>query len=701
MTKLVQNDITSLVNEQSALAALNANYAALEAFSDSVLSRDGTSPNPMLADLDMNSHKILNIGDPLDMNHASIIGLDDGVALDEPVTVNQLNNAILSGGGAISTAPYITVTNNAFLPNERSLAVGAGLTSVDAGANATITLDLANNGVTYAKMQDITTDSLIGRDTAGTGDPETITLGASLSMTGAQVLQRAALTGDVTATAGSNATVIANDAVTFAKMQNIATDSLIGRDTAATGDPENITLDTTLQMSGAQVLQRAALTGDITASAGSNATTIPNNTVTYAKMQDVSATSRFLGRITAGAGDPEELTGTQATSLLNAFTSVLPGLATASGGGTTNFLRADGSWVAAGGGASGNMTRRTITTTDTIVSGDKGNVVEATSGTFTLAFTAAATLASGFWCIVTNSGTGDVTLDPNGAELIDGLTTWVLYTGGTILLICTGTAFETILISPMRKIFTGSGTFTKPGAGTSVLLEAWGAGGSGGRGGTGEGGGGGGAGAYVTRPQVSFSTLGTTETVTIGGGGTAITTNDTSGNAGGNTTIGSLLTAFGGGAGGGAGAGATFFGGGGGGGNETVGGNGGVDTEGTAGGLTQTTTASNVSGGGIGGANANTSKSVFGGAGGGDGGIGATVGNAGSTSFFGGGGGGGGSSAGAAGAGGTSRYAGNGGAGANAGNTATAGTQPSGGGGGSCTGNSGAGAAGQVVITVW
>jgi len=663
MTKLVQNDITSLVNEQSALAALNANYAALEAFSDSVLSRDGTSPNPMLADLDMNSHKILNIGDPLDMNHASIIGLDDGVALDEPVTVNQLNNAILSGGGAISTAPYITVTNNAFLPNERSLAVGAGLTSVDAGANATITLDLANNGVTYAKMQDITTDSLIGRDTAGTGDPETITLGASLSMTGAQVLQRAALTGDVTATAGSNATVIANDAVTFAKMQNIATDSLIGRDTAATGDPENITLDTTLQMSGAQVLQRAALT--------------------------------------AGAGDTEELTGTQATSLLNAFTSVLPGLATASGGGTTNFLRADGSWVAAGGGASGNMTRRTITTTDTIVSGDKGNVVEATSGTFTLAFTAAATLASGFWCIVTNSGTGDVTLDPNGAELIDGLTTWVLYTGGTIILICTGTAFETILISPMRKIFTGSGTFTKPGAGTSVLLEAWGAGGSGGRGGTGEGGGGGGAGAYVTRPQVSFSTLGTTETVTIGGGGTAITTNDTSGNAGGNTTIGSLLTAFGGGAGGGAGAGATFFGGGGGGGNETVGGNGGVDTEGTAGGLTQTTTASNVSGGGIGGANANTSKSVFGGAGGGDGGIGATVGNAGSTSFFGGGGGGGGSSAGAAGAGGTSRYAGNGGAGANAGNTATAGTQPSGGGGGSCTGNSGAGAAGQVVITVW
>jgi len=60
MTKLVQNDIASLTNEQSALAALNANYNSLELFSDSVLSRDGTTPNQMNADLDMNSNRIFN-----------------------------------------------------------------------------------------------------------------------------------------------------------------------------------------------------------------------------------------------------------------------------------------------------------------------------------------------------------------------------------------------------------------------------------------------------------------------------------------------------------------------------------------------------------------------------------------------------------------------------------------------------------------
>lgn len=110
---------------------------------------------------------------------------------------------------------------------------------VVSGVGTVLTID--TKAVTLAKMNDITTDSLIGRDTAGTGVPEVITLGASLSMTGAQVLQRAALTGDVTAAVNSNATTIANDAVTYAKMQNIsATDKILGRSSAGAGDAQEI-----------------------------------------------------------------------------------------------------------------------------------------------------------------------------------------------------------------------------------------------------------------------------------------------------------------------------------------------------------------------------------------------------------------------------------------------------------------------------
>jgi hypothetical protein len=61
------------------------------------------------------------------------------------------------------------------------------------------------------------------------------------------------------------------------------------------------------------------------------------------------------------------LTGTQATTLLDAFTSTLKGLAPASGGGTTNFLRADGSWAAPSSGG--------------VTDGDKGDITVSSSGT--------------------------------------------------------------------------------------------------------------------------------------------------------------------------------------------------------------------------------------------------------------------------------------------------------------------------------
>lgn len=96
------------------------------------------------------------------------------------------------------------------------------------------------------------------------------------------------------------------------------------------------------------------MSGDASIVASTGVLTIANDAVTYAKMQNVSATSRFLGRITAGAGDTEELTGTQATTLLDTFTSSLKGLAPSSGGGTTNYLRADGTWAAPSAGAGGS-----------------------------------------------------------------------------------------------------------------------------------------------------------------------------------------------------------------------------------------------------------------------------------------------------------------------------------------------------------
>lgn len=87
------------------------------------------------------------------------------------------------------------------------------------------------------------------------------------------------------------------------------------------------------------------LTGEVTAlGPGSVTATISNNAVTNAKLAQVDY-GTFKGRKTSGTGNIEDLTQADATALLNTFTSTLQGLVPASGGGTSNYLRADGTWA--------------------------------------------------------------------------------------------------------------------------------------------------------------------------------------------------------------------------------------------------------------------------------------------------------------------------------------------------------------------
>lgn len=69
------------------------------------------------------------------------------------------------------------------------------------------------------------------------------------------------------------------------------------------------------------------------------------------------------------------------------------------------------------------------------------------SGGFTLAFTAAATLGEGWNVMLRNDSTGTITLDPNGAEQIDGGTTLSLLPGQSCTVVCTGSAFYTYSLS--------------------------------------------------------------------------------------------------------------------------------------------------------------------------------------------------------------------------------------------------------------
>lgn len=385
---------------------------------------------------------------------------------------------------------------------------------------------------------------------------------------------------------------------------------------------------------------------------------------------------------TTSLGDNSTKAASTAFCVQQAFLAALPAQTS---DGLTRMLKS------LNGVASWGMTgiSRTARTSNTaLATSDNGNLIDITSGTFTQTFTAAATLTSGWYCYIRNSGTGDITLDPNGSETIDGLTSFVMYPGESRLVVCDGTAFYSIVLTSFYRTFTSTATFNTPPGYKSFGGYLWGAGASGTGNSTNGGGGGGGACNPFMRPATSF---GATETVTIGAGGVASSSN---GNAGGTSSIGTLVYAYGGGAPN------TYPSGGGG--VLSAGGGGGSPYGGLpafqsgfsdgslinsisgsyGGGTAKAATSNNargqhaIYGGGAGAAVDGTGyahNSIYGGAGGG------TINS--STAY----------------AQGSSVYGGNGGA-ASTSTSGTAGTAPGGGGGASMTSTSGAGARGELRI---
>lgn len=238
---------------------------------------------------------------------ANLTGTSSGINTGDQ-TITLTGDANGSGTGAITLTLTSVNSNigafNTVTVNAKGLVTGASNVSYQFGTVSSIatqsgisggtitstgTLGITNfgvdsaqlntSGVTYAKIQNVTSSRLLGNPTSTAGAPSEISLGSGLSFSGTTIIATATGAGTVTQIStgtslsggpvttsgtigvtnfGIDTAQVNTSAITYAKIQNVSTSSrALGRNTASVGAPEEVTVSQILDWVG------SAVSGDI------------------------------------------------------------------------------------------------------------------------------------------------------------------------------------------------------------------------------------------------------------------------------------------------------------------------------------------------------------------------------------------------------------------------------------------------------
>ncbi len=155
-TKVSVSSITSQLGNK---ALFNSNFSTLADAFDNVLSLDGTSPNQMSANIDMNSNKVINLATPVDPNDAArLADVSAVVAAGLPDQTGNSGKYLTTDG---STASWGTITSFLTAANNLSDVASASTALSNLGglplAGGTMTGDIVMSAcsITLSKGADV------------------------------------------------------------------------------------------------------------------------------------------------------------------------------------------------------------------------------------------------------------------------------------------------------------------------------------------------------------------------------------------------------------------------------------------------------------------------------------------------------------------------------------------------------------------
>lgn len=345
--KITLTDLVNLENQTTAVNGINNNNATIIGAINNTVSRDGTQPNTMGADFDMNSHRVLNLPapvsdfEPIRMIDVSTINsggitvspLPAGGTTGQQLTKNsntnfdtswKTNQPVITGGSTnqvlsktsnadfalgwtnavtsvgVTTPADITVTNT---PITTTGNINLAWTTNPTGTGAVVRQNSPTIATpNIAQIVNVgtltlpnTTDTIVGRATTDTLTNKSI---AASQLTGAlQAAQFPALVGDVTTNAASLTTAISSNAVTNGQAAQMAAFTIKGNATGSTANSTDISIPALTQKS-------TPISGDMVLlvdSAASNALKFAT-AGSLASVGSVASVGGLLGTITLGPG---------------------------------------------------------------------------------------------------------------------------------------------------------------------------------------------------------------------------------------------------------------------------------------------------------------------------------------------------------------------------------------------------------------